>query len=173
MAEPTAKPRMTRRDFLAALTAGTFGVMGAASLSGCGKPTVEGEGGSKTDVSDTEGGASANWSDEVEIYDTDLLVIGFGNGGIAATWTALGAGRQVTIVDKAPYHHGGPSGWAWGCYGSAFNPMDLSAAPTGVNQQVWMNALGYYMMTHNPALDNNATYMINHGQTLVQRDETG
>lgn len=47
------------------------------------------------------------------VYDTDILVIGTGFGGMAAALAAMQAGHQVLMVDKAQFGFSGAQGMNW------------------------------------------------------------
>jgi succinate dehydrogenase / fumarate reductase flavoprotein subunit len=160
------KKGLSRRDFLA----GAFGVAGLAATAGAlgGCTAAEKTANAAAPSQDIESGS------DIEVIETEMLIIGTGNGALAAAWHAMKEGRQITLVDKGPYRHSGPSGWSWGCYSVMNNPAeveDLSGAH--VHMPAWKNTLDYFQSIYNPKQVDNCVYQINKGQTLVQREEDG
>ena len=165
-------PKLSRRDFLRSASLIAAGAT-AASMIGC--APKDGDGGESTPTPSPSPDPVRQADPEIEVIDTDLLLVGFGNAGIAATWQALKDGHKVTVVDKGPFRHAGPTGWAWGCYSFVYNaPMlDYAIMPNMLNQKAWQNILNHWNATYNPAEIDNPTYQVNHGQTLVARLPNG
>jgi succinate dehydrogenase / fumarate reductase flavoprotein subunit len=169
------KRALTRRGFLAGAAAAAAG-FAAFSLSGC--ATQETGGKQDTDKAGPDGGAAAGYSvmqgqgNDIEIFDTELLIIGCGQGAIAAAWDALSEGQSLMIVDKAPAHHGGPTAWSWGCYSIRDNPVGandyLNADPI-----LRKNIYEYFTGSYPEGAVNNVIYQINKGQILASRDKQG
>lgn len=166
MGNSNQAPKLSRRAFLSAVAFGTAGVMGVSQLSN----NVERSFASEEEPFEPK---TFDTMRDVEIIDTDLLLIGFGNAGIAAAWSALNEGQSITVVDKGPFNHGGPSGWSWGCYSFSDNPTEPTNPLNAVNTKAWGNALSYFNSMYPPDMINNLSYQINHGQSLVSRDENG
>lgn len=157
---------LSRRGFLhaAAVSAASFAAL--ASLSGCASPEGRAESVAKGENAAADAGA------DIEVFDTDLLIVGGGQGAIAATWDALSEGRDVTMVEKAPFHHGGPTSWSWSCYSFLNNPQGVDIAKT-TNQVLRKNISDFFLNQYASGGVNNAVYQVNHGQLLSQRAEDG
>lgn len=98
---------ISRRSFLqgGALAAGAAALAGtgALSIAGC---TSGGSSGSNSS------GSSDN-SGDVEVYNTDYLIIGSGDAGIGAAMEAFNEGADVIIIDKGEHGFGGATGFNW------------------------------------------------------------
>ncbi len=161
----TAKRGLSRRDFLAAAAMSAASLAAFAGMSGCSSP----EAGS--DAAPSEAATPAPGFD-VEIFDTDLLIVGGGQGAIAACWSALSDGGNVMVVEKAPIHHGGPTSWSWSCYSRIIlgNGDDLWKV---TNQPLRKNIANYFNKEYVNGTNNKAVYQINRGQLLSQRTPEG
>lgn len=163
-----AKPKMTRRDFLSSAAAAAAGFALAGGLVGSpNKNAYAEENVSSPDL--TTG--SNSLGNDVEIFDTELLIIGCGQGAIAAAWDALSEGQTVMMVDKAPAHHGGPTSWSWGCYSLLNNPAGNDIAQT-TNPILRKNIADYFSKYAEGGM-NNAVYQVNRGQVLMTREADG
>lgn len=102
---------VSRRQFLKAsgIFAGAAMFVGAG-LTGCsaGGETTGGEG-SSSGGSSKPGDSLVNYS----VYDTDVLVIGTGFGGMGAAFEASAKGAKVLMVDKGPFGFSGAAGMNW------------------------------------------------------------
>lgn len=167
MKEVNSSSGFSRRSFLkgAALGAATLTVSGA--FLGCSQ-AEEGSGGAKTATTVDVSG------NQCDLFETDVLVIGTGNGALAATWQALHEGRAVAMVDKGIFRKSGASGWSWGCYSQIGFPTELGDnEPWLVDMPLWQNVLDFWNGRWDPAKYDSATYQINHGQTAPRRTENG
>ncbi len=103
---------ISRRNFLTA--AGATGALTALGLAGCApKAAPEASDAASTSASEGEATAastSADWlgsapsiaeGDIVETRDTELLIIGAGNAGMAAAATAADLGLDFTLCEKS------------------------------------------------------------------------
>jgi succinate dehydrogenase / fumarate reductase flavoprotein subunit len=110
-----------------------------------------------------------------EVYDADVLIVGTGNSGMAAGWQALKEGRSVTYIDKAEYRRSGCSGWSWGCYSQQDIPQEVDPKLTEwlVNMPLWKNAMDFFNKNYDPSTQDARSYQINHGHTLVMREQDG
>lgn len=93
---------MTRRNFVKSATmmlAGAGVLTAGSSLSGCSS-----ESGPSSD--------SMQWD-----YETDVVVVGFGNAGAMAALGAINAGSQVIVLEKAPESGGNSICAAGNCLG--------------------------------------------------------
>ena len=153
----------TRRSFLkGGILAGAAGVLASASLGGCSPP-------------DSQGGAQGSESaidgiNGYEAYQTDVLVVGGGNGGLYAAQQILAAGKRILLVDKGAYRHNGASGMCWDalCYWPPL-PVDPFLVTTQVDQVTRQKALdSMWSETYDPRVS-----MINNGQTFPHRTEGG
>lgn len=107
------KTDMSRRSFLSAMALTGAGAA-AAGLAGCapqGKSDDESSAASNSDSSTTmaETGGSIDWlgsapeiTDDMctEVIDTDVLVIGYGEAGTAAAFSAAEEGAKVLVLEK-------------------------------------------------------------------------
>ncbi|RKT36765.1 hypothetical protein DEU34_1288 [Microbacterium sp. AG1240] len=81
------------------------------------------------------------------IYDTDVLVVGWGLAGLVATREALLAGKRVVIVDQEPRTNVG--GQAWWSFGGLFLVDSPEQRRLGVNdsldlaRQDWFGNAGF------------------------------
>ena len=109
--EGTGKPNVSRRQFLkgSGLLAGTALFIGAG-LTGCSGSGDAGASGSSSSgsIADSDGTAIS-----YSVYDTDVLVIGTGFGGMGAAIAANQEGMDVLMVDKGPFGFSGAQGMNW------------------------------------------------------------
>lgn len=100
------KAGISRRNFLAGLAG--VGALGAASFAGC-APKANTKADDKTTGSKSSVETSSDWlgeapeiaaSDIKETRDTDILIVGAGMSGMAATATAIDEGANFITVDK-------------------------------------------------------------------------
>ena len=109
--EGTGKPNVSRRQFLkgSGLLAGTALFIGAG-LTGCSGSGDAGASGSSSSgsIADSDGTAIS-----YSVYDTDVLVIGTGFGGMGAAIAATQEGMDVLMVDKGPFGFSGAQGMNW------------------------------------------------------------
>ena len=150
------KDTISRRQFLK----GAAASMAGAALMGSIIP-VRAEGEAKTLPS---GKAS------YELYQTELLIIGTGSGATWAAQRAIERGKKIMMVDKGPFRHSGASAMSW-------DALMLWWDYAGYRHDGWMlvngelSAKAYNYLGaegFDPYVES-----INHGQTLVHRDETG
>ena len=103
-----------------------------------------------------------------EVYHTDLLIIGGGNAGLDAAREAVREGRQVMIVDKAPFRHNGVSGMSWDVLLLWGTPLDWLLDPQ-INPVIKKKAYEFMgAESFNSCVD-----LINAGQTIPHRGEDG
>lgn len=162
----TKKSGLSRREFLtaAALSAAGFAVAANASGQAFADEAASEDSGASAEAPEA--------SPEIEIFDTDLLIIGGGQGAIAACWDALSEAQDVMLVEKAPFHHGGPTSWSWSCYSILNNPAGMDVAKT-TNQPLRQKICDYFNSQYANGNINNAVYQVNKGQLLSQRGEDG
>lgn len=93
---------LSRRSFLK----GSAFLAGAATLMGGCSGQPKSDVGAKSIVSSVA-------SNDIEVFDADILVIGCGNGGLGAAFNAYSEGARVMVVDKGPYSFSGGTGYNW------------------------------------------------------------
>lgn len=157
------KKGFSRRSFLVgSVLAGSAGALATFGLGGCA---------SGSDDNSSQASATSSGQINYEVYQTEVLVIGGGAGGIFASQQALGDNRTVMLVDKGAFRHNGASGMCWDalCYWPALFE-DPYMVTTQVNQLARKNALDWIGATegYDPRVS-----MINHGQTFPERTEDG
>ena len=76
----------------------------------------EGQGGN------TKTGAVNEKTYPVNVYETDVLVVGAGYAGCMAAFRAMQLGSKVTVLDKGVFGHSGSSGYNWG---TMYSPTDF------------------------------------------------
>lgn len=168
--------QLSRRAFLKGSGIAALGLM-TAGLVGC--STME-EPPSATPTAtvggaESEGAGASGASSTAPIYEvinTDVLVIGAGNNALSAANSIISAGKNVTVVDKAPFRHGGTSGMSWDAFSPYYLPEMYDARMEG------LKSLNVNMAAHRAALDNDANphkfvYMVNHGHSLPDRNSDG
>lgn len=153
---------ISRRDFLKGTlaAAATAGVLGIGSAFADDVPAAE------------AGKEGTGGAPSYEVYNTDLLVIGAGNNAMTAAATALSLGKNVTIIEKAMFHHGGVSGMCWDAFSVWFEPETFeeqikTREPDLINHEAFKQAL----LTD--AEPNKYVYSVNHGQSLPDRKPDG
>lgn len=101
------RPGVSRRAFLegSAVAAG-MAALASVGLAGCSKTT---EVAPPADASEGAPAQAINY----EVYDTDLVIIGGGLAGLQAAYEAFGQGKEVIVVEKAPWSFGGAAGYNW------------------------------------------------------------
>lgn len=150
---------VTRRRFVQGAA------LGAASLTACGAAAAE------ASASEAPAGTPAAGSPvDYEVYHTDLLVLGTGNAGIWATQRALQSGKKILMIDKGPFRHSGASNMNWDAWMLWWDYAGYrNAGWSLINGNTSAKAYEYLGGTEfNPWVQS-----INHGQTLVWRDEQG
>ena len=94
------KKKVSRRDFLAgggaAVAIGAAGAVGAAGTSAASAP--------KATTTSQKTGSGVKWD-----YETDVLVVGSGNGGLSAAVAAAKGGAKVIVVEISTTTGGGSS----------------------------------------------------------------
>lgn len=169
--EKQKKQGLSRRGFLTVAALSAAGLASLGMLGGCADGSSGSTGGAAPEANVDTSNVQAQ---DIEIIETEMLLLGLGNAGLAAAWQAIKEGRQITVVDKAQFKHGGPSGWSWDCYSFMANPTFEQDSSQGMaNQQLWKNAVDYFNKVFDPNEVDNTVYQVNHGQTLCNRDETG
>lgn len=106
--ESTQGKDISRRSFLG----GTAAAFGAVMLSGAAAGMV----GCSSSGGTQSGGAAKGGSEAqapYEIYDTEILIIGGGVAGSHAALQAYKQGKDITVVEKGPFHFGGACGYNW------------------------------------------------------------
>ncbi len=155
MIEQHMNTGMSRRSFLAAAGIGTAGILGAGALSACSSSGGQ------------DKGASGTWDAE-----TDVVVVGSGAAGVAAAVTAIEAGAEVVMLEKAEMVGGTTSATVQYCaYGSSLNiPQNFPDVEDSADL-MFENAMAVSDGTADPALvriwcDNSADaidWMVDHG----------
>lgn len=157
---------LPRREFLKGAATGLAGA-GAATMAGLAGPAPLGDvRKAQADEAATQAAGNPDW----EVYSTELLVIGTGSGATWATQRALERGKQVLMVEKGPFRHGGASCMSWDAWMLWWDYCGLRHEGWMlVNPETPLNAMNYLGGTDfNPWVSS-----INHGQTLPWRDENG
>jgi succinate dehydrogenase / fumarate reductase flavoprotein subunit len=105
---------VSRRQFLkgGGILAGAALFVGSG-LAGCAtdaeQPATEPATGAGSTTAAGAGGTTIGYS----VYDTDILIIGTGFGGMAAAFEANAKGSRVLLVDKGPFEFSGATGMNW------------------------------------------------------------
>ena len=154
---------ISRRNFLKGAAASA---LGAAAFSVMGTPAAQ-----------AESAQAANTPANYEVINSDLIIVGAGNGATFAALEAIRKGQRVTIIEKAPFRHGGAWGYNWdlcvswvrdaGNYAqeSFFSNVNV------VNQKLFVKAVKSEDDEH-PDGNTDVDYL-NLGQIIADRDETG
>lgn len=153
---------LSRRDFLKGTAAGAVGVAGLGLLAGCGKQSGQ-----------TDGKKGSNDGVVYSVVNTDLLIIGSGFGATMAAFAAIGKGKRVTIVEKAPFSHGGGFGMNWDVIG-VWLPGKEEAVNTlyMMNDGVQNTELHYQGIMAYPTDSDMLTYL-QRGLCMPDRNEDG
>lgn len=96
---------VSRRQFFKASSLLAGGALFAGALTGY-QPAYADE---EVSQEDSTSGAIIPYS----VYDTDVLVIGTGFGGMSAAMQAMSKGQRVLMIDKAPFGFSGAQGMNW------------------------------------------------------------
>lgn len=132
------KSVVSRRDFfkgsgiVAAGTAlGASGILSACSNDPAGEAASSAE------------GIDPSSSEAIEIYETDVLVLGTGAGGSLAALQAYSENASVLVVDKGPYGSAGVTGmnWSAGCFVFQEIPQDVTQPPYNSGGLTWYDPL--------------------------------
>jgi len=99
---------VSRRDFLKAIGAAGVGAAAIGAMGGLAGCSGSEQAPSSKQVT-IDGKAY-----EVEVHESDVLVIGGGIAGCTAARRAIAGSSSVTVVDKGPWGHSGTSGINWG-----------------------------------------------------------
>jgi succinate dehydrogenase/fumarate reductase flavoprotein subunit len=118
---------ISRRRFLQSAGIGTLGALGAGALAACSPVTDTGDtGGTNTPAAS---GTAAAWrtaptpvtdSEIVREYSADVVVVGAGHAGIAATREATEQGKSAILLDMLPEGAHTAMGNAAGCLNSNY-----------------------------------------------------
>jgi succinate dehydrogenase/fumarate reductase flavoprotein subunit len=124
----------------------------------------------------------------VQTFETDVLIIGAGNAANSVAWSvAREGGLRVMMVDKGPYLRSGSTNPSFP-YFNLFIDIDTESPldeyqvswlgkPFGkylINKRLMRNALNMYADGGRDSdIRNRAVAMLNRGQYLPSRDETG
>ena len=154
------RPEITRRQFL---KGAAFGTVTAAAMGILG-PSAFAEG---AQTEEKAGSVPA----EYEVYKTQLLIIGTGMAATFACQRALQEGKQIMMVDKGVFRHSGAAGMSWDAWMlwwdyCAFRHPGWMLIDDNISQSAYTYLQGENGF--NPWVES-----INHGQTLVWRDENG
>ncbi|MCX6056123.1 MAG: FAD-binding protein [Chloroflexi bacterium] len=164
MKKEEQKKAISRRDFLKRTATGAAGVAAIGVLGGC-APTQIGTPSATQIVSTASAPNSPTQigAAKYEVINSDLLIIGAGFGATAAAFEAIAKNQTVTIIEKAPFRHGGGHGYNW------------DAIDTWVPDKTTMQAesTAYYKAVQSdPNVDWSATYL-NRDQCLPDRTDDG
>lgn len=103
-----------------------------------------------------------------KVYDADLIVIGAGMTAIAAVDEAVNEGKNVLVIDKAPFGFGGATGMNWDVV-YTWNPSgEPSGTPNGC-----ITAMREAANDNDRYRPNDYTVIANWGETLSDRNEDG
>lgn len=94
---------LTRRDFIKGTAAGAIGISSIGFLAGCAVETKS----NGNNLSNSEPTKEENWDTPPEpiknfnkTIDTEILVVGAGNGGLFAACSAAEKGAKVTVLER-------------------------------------------------------------------------
>lgn len=138
---------------------------GGAALGGCSeKSNAEASKGSVTPVNYT-------------VYDTDLLIVGAGFGGISAGFEAAKLGRNAILVDKGPYGFGGGAGMNWDVVWRFIRDAKNENEPCYDPKWLSNRALIEKAASSDPNIDqttgSNLLYVLNRGEMAPRRNADG
>lgn len=171
---------ISRRDFLKGVAGGavTIGLLGAtagtagSALTGPFTAHAEGAGSAPTGSSTAHAeGESENILAQYEVYDTDLLIIGCGYGGLAAAYQAASQGVQTIVLDKGPFGAGGATGMNFDFL--VANAIDTTPYVTGGSGTHKNLSVKFNMMKEDDTYMHLMTIAANHGEGMVARNEDG
>lgn len=103
---------VSRREFLKGAALSAAGLAAAGLLAGCSSENKD----ASQQPAPTEAPAASDWlgkapefkeSDFVKTYETDVLVIGAGNGGLFAASAAVEEGAKTILIEKFSEEFGG------------------------------------------------------------------
>ena len=158
---------LPRREFLKGAASGLAGAGAAAAMANLAGPAPLGV---VTQAHADEAATAATGNPDWEVFNTELLVIGTGSGATWATQRALERGKQVLMVEKGPFRHAGASSMSWDAWMLWWDYC-------GFRHDGWMLIDGTIPLAAWSYLGGNEfnpwVSSINHGQTLVWRDENG
>ena len=158
---------LPRREFLKGAASGLAGAGVAAAMANLAGPAPLGV---VTQAHADEAATAATGNPDWEVFNTELLVIGTGSGATWATQRALERGKQVLMVEKGPFRHAGASSMSWDAWMLWWDYC-------GFRHDGWMLIDGTIPLAAWSYLGGNEfnpwVSSINHGQTLVWRDENG
>jgi len=158
---------LSRRGFIKGAAASAIGVAAMGFLGGCSSTADP--------ARSIPGNSSAGKVGNVpnyEVINSDLLIIGAGFGGMSAAFQAVAMGKQVTIVDKGPFRHGGAAGFNWDVISTWETQLGKeSRLQNIVNQKVYYNATT--TDPYNTPEEDMAVTLLNRGECLPTRNEDG
>ncbi|MCE5207442.1 MAG: FAD-binding protein [Chloroflexi bacterium] len=159
---------VSRRDFLKGTATGAAGIAAATMLGGCTK--AEAPASTTGQTVDTTG-TTTTFPANYEVINTDLLIIGAGYGAVAAAYEAIGKGQRVTIIDKAPFRHGGGFGYNWDLI-SVWLP-DLQALAQEPTAHYLVNQDLFYKAAASDPNQNLGVTWLNRDQVFPDRADDG
>ena len=168
MKKEEKKNAISRRDFLKSSATGAASIAAIGVLAGCSPSTDTVQIG--TTAGSTSNAAStlpANY----EVVNTDLLIIGAGYGAVSAAFEALAKGKRVTIIDKAPFRHGGGFGFNWDAI-TTWTPSEEFLGQEHYLPYVVNQDLFYKAGTTDPNPNSGLTWL-NRDQDLPDRADDG
>lgn len=172
MKKEEQKKAISRRDFLKGTATGAASIAAIGVLGGC-APTQVGTP-STTQAVPTDGtstNATQTTAAKYEVINTDLLIIGAGYGAVSAAFEALAKGQTVTMIDKAPFRHGGGFGYNWDAIQTWVPDNKMYGAESFLHDVVDQN-LYYKADMSDPNEDMGVTWL-NRDQCLPDRADDG
>lgn len=153
---------ISRRAFLKGAAAGAgalaaLGMLGTAA--GAEQPAEE----------SADGAAAPGYT----VVNTDLLIVGAGNNALSAAAYAVSQGKNITVVDKGPFRHGGVSGMSWDAFSNSLVMPEEYAATVESMLHMNINHAAFEGAVYNDPEPNKFVYMVNHGQSLPDRQPDG
>lgn len=161
------KGSLSRRNFLKGAAASAVGVATMGVLGACTNAVTP------SDSTSPAIAPSVSYEGDVSNYEvihSDLIIIGAGYGAMSAAFQAVEKGQNITIIDKAPFRHGGGAGFNWDGIATWQLPEGYSKdsyLTRGVNQEAYKKSA---LSEPNP---NTALRLVNTGQVLPDRNEDG